>query len=234
LHAHPDFEHRRRERARHRIYHDRPVIVCASMRFAICAAIFVTLVCACGGPASKIPETTPSDAGTDAAPLPTHLVSTLPTDVKGPPPFDLGSKHAKVHAHTDWGACHSAFHPAGDAAKSVDALANACATITKTHVAGPPMTGTQNAMSSQPITYKFHGQAKHCYRLYAVASANVKSLVAVVADMEGAEIAQYHTDDVSPFFAPDESMCFSDESDAQIIVSVGIGDGPYALSLWSE
>jgi hypothetical protein len=58
--------------------------------------------------------------------------------------------------------------------------------------------------------------------------------VAVISDPDGAEIAQYHTDDVSPFIAPDEAMCFADDADAQITVSVGIGDGPYALSVWSE
>lgn len=198
------------------------------------ALLTTLLLVACGGPGSKTPTTTP-DAGADAnAGLPAHVISTLPTDVRNPPPFALGSKHAKRTDHPEWGACHAAFKVAGDPAKAVDALGNACASATKTKAIGAAMTGTQNATSSMPITYKFHGQAKKCYRLYGVASAGVKSLVAVVTDADGAEIAQYHTDDVTPFIAPDEAMCFGDDADAQIAVSVGIGDGPYALSVWSE
>jgi len=195
-------------------------------------SVLVLLVLAgCGGPSSKVPVVaTGTDAGTDAA-LPMHLVSTLPTDVKMPPPFNLGSKHASVKPHTDWAACHQGFHPAGDTAKAVDALATGCAGVTQMRPVGSAMTGTQNAVSSQPMTYKFHGQAKHCYRLYGVASSSVKSLVAVVADSDGAEIAEYHTDDVSPVIAPDEAMCFADDADAQVTVSVGIGDGAYALSM---
>ena len=207
------------------------VLPCLAMR----AALFSVFLVACGGPASKTPTTNAGDAGTDAnAGLPAHVISTLPTDVRNPPPFALGSKHAQKKDHPEWAACHAAFKVAGDPAKAVDALGNACGAATKTRAIGAPMTGTQNATSSQPSTYKFHGQAKKCYRLYGVAGAGVKSLVAVVTDADGAEIAQYHTDDVTPFIAPDEAMCFTDEADAQILVSVGIGDGPYALSVWSE
>lgn len=191
------------------------------------------LVCACGGPGSKIPVTT-TDAGAEDAALPQHLVSTLPTDVRNPPPFALGSKHAQVRAHADWTACHASLKTPPDAGKALDALGQACAAVTKMHSAGAPMTGSQNATSSQPIVYKFHGQAKKCYRVYGAAGPNVKSLVAVVADASGASIAEYHTDDVSPLIAPDEALCFTDDSDAQIAVSVGIGEGPYALSVWSE
>jgi hypothetical protein len=70
--------------------------------------------------------------------------------------------------------------------------------------------------------------------VYGVAGSNVKSLVAVVADAEGAEIAEYHTDEVTPYIAPEEALCFTDDSDAQVTVSVGIGDGPYAFSLWND
>lgn len=196
---------------------------------------FLVIAAGCGGPTSKTPTThQPVDAGADAAALPSHLVSTLPTDVRNPPPFNLGSKHAQRKAHPEWSACHADFHPAGDAAKAVDALASACASVTQMHAIGTPMTGTQNALSSQPVVYKLHAQGKHCYRVYGVAGSAVKSLVAVVADDAGAEIAEYHTDDVTPFFAPDEALCFSDDDEAQITVSVGIGDGSYALSVWGN
>ena len=202
------------------------------MRSALFAGL---LLVACGGPGSKTPTTNTSDAGADAnAGLPAHVISTLPTDVRNPPPFALGSKHAQRKDHPEWGACHATFKVAGDPAKAVDALGGACASATKTKSIGAAMTGTQNATASQPVTYKFHGQAKKCYRLYGIAGTGVKSLVAVITDADGAEIAQYHTDDVTPFIAPDEAMCFADDADAQIAVSVGIGDGPYALSVWSE
>jgi hypothetical protein len=213
---------------------DANVVACAAMRALVSLSAVSVLTLACGGPGSKTPVTEPSDAGADVG-LPVHVVSTLPTDVKNPPPFNLGSKHAQTRAHNEWGACHASFHPTGDPGKAVLALATACASATKMHAANaPPMAGTQNAVSSPPITYKFHGSAKHCYRVYVATDSKVKSLVAVVADAEGAEIAEYHTDEVTPVIAPDEALCFSDDSDAQITVSVGIGDGAYAVALWSD
>jgi hypothetical protein len=195
-----------------------------------CLALFLA---ACGGPGSKTPTTATKDAGADAS-GPAHLVSTLPTDVRTPPPFHLGSKHATVVAHPDWSACHADFHATGDPQKAVLALAAACAGVTKMHPIGAAMTGKQNAISSGPNVYPFHAQAKRCYRLYGVAGTGVKSLVAVLTDEAGAEIGEYHTDDVSPYIAPDSAMCFSDDADVKIAVSVGIGDGPYALVLASE
>ena len=204
------------------------------MRCLVYSAVLALGVVACGGPGSSKTPTTTSDGGADDAALPQHLVSTLPTDVRNPPPFALGSKHTQLHAHTEWAACRNGVAANADVAKSVAALGAACAGVTKMHASGAAMTGSQNATSSAPVVYKFHGAAKHCYRLYGAASPAVKSLVAVVADSTGAEIAEYHTDDVSPYIAPDEAMCFVDDADATITVSVGIGDGPYALAMWSE
>jgi hypothetical protein len=189
---------------------------------------------ACGGPGSKPVVPSGSDAGAVDAALPQHLISTLPTDVRNPPPFALGSKVAKVHEHADWNACHASLRPSPDATKALDEISRACAAVTKMHALGAPMTGTQNATTSQPIAYKFHAQANHCYRVYGAAGPSVKSLVAVVTDSIGAEIAEYHTDDVVPFFAPDESLCFSSDNDAIITASVGIGDGAYAIGVWSD
>ena len=196
------------------------------------AIFFGAVLLACGGPGSKTPTQPASDAGIDASPP--HVVTTLPTDVRNPPPFHLESKHVTLREHADWASCHAAFQPTGDPAKAVASLGAACASATKMHAEGAPMTGSQNATSSQPVSYAFHAHAKHCYRLYAVAGNGVKSLVASLSDEAGAAVAEYHTDDVSPFFAPDEAMCFSNDADVKITVSVGIGDGPYALQLWSD
>jgi len=200
------------------------------MRLAgACAVSFLVLAC---GPA-KSPTTTVKDAGAADA-KPAQVVSTLPTDVRSPPPFHLGSKHATVTEHLDWAACHAMFHPSGDPAKAVLALGAACAGATHMHALGAPMTGSQSAISSPPSSYSFHARAGRCYRIYGVAGSGVKSLVAVVSDADGAEIGELHTDDVSPFFAPDSAMCFKDDADVKIAASVGIGDGPYALSVWSD
>lgn len=192
-----------------------------------------TAFLACGGPGATTPHPQAGDAGVEAA-APVHVVSTLPTDVRNPPPFHLESKHVTLREHPEWAACHAAFEPSGNPAKAVAALGAACSAVTKMHAAGAPMTGSQNAMSSPPVTYPFHAQARHCYRLYGVAGKGVKSLVAVLSDEAGMAVAEYHTDDVSPFIAPDEAMCFADDVDGKIAASVGIGDGPYALQLWSE
>ncbi|HEY1959760.1 MAG TPA: hypothetical protein VGH28_29325 [Polyangiaceae bacterium] len=193
-------------------------------------ALVATLL-ACGGPGSKTP-TPPTDAGADATPP--HVVSTLPTDVRNPPPFHLESKHVTLRDHPDWAACHADFHAAADPSKALAALGAACASATKMHAEGAPLTGSQNATSSQPVSYAFHARGHHCYRLYGIAGNGVKSLVAVLSDPAGAAVAEYHSDDVSAFIAPDEAMCFADDVDVKITVSIGIGDGPYALQVWSD
>ncbi len=191
---------------------------------------------ACGGPGSKTPTGTQGDAGAlEAGTSPAQVISTLPKDVRSPPPFHLGSKRASTKTHPEWEGCHKGWRPTGsDAAKAVEALANACAPVSKMHGAAPTITGSQNAVSTTPSSYKFHAQANHCYRVYAVASSNVKSLVAVVTDSDGASIAEYHTDDVTPYIAPDEALCFTADDDAKILVSVGLGDGPYAIAVWQD
>jgi len=215
------------------------VLACRPMRAALIKiglpVTWLVASLACGGPGSKTPQGTQGDAGAiEAGSSPAQVISTLPKDVRSPPPFHLGSKRASVKPHPEWAACHASFHASGDASKAVQALASACAPATKTHVAAAAITGSQNAISAAPVTYKFQAQANHCYRVYGVASAGVKSLVAVVTDSEGAEIAEYHTDDVTPYLAPDEAICFSANDEAQIAVSVGLGDGPYALAVWSD
>ena len=194
------------------------------------------MLTACGGPGSKTPQGTQGDAGAlEAGSSPAQIISTLPKDVRSPPPLNLGSKRAAVKPRPEWEACRAGWHPSGnDAGKAVEALANACAAATKTHGAAPTMTGSQNAVSTTPSTYKFHAQANHCYRVYGVASSSVKNLVAVVTDSDGASIAEYHTDDVTPFIAPNEALCFSTDVDAKITVSVGLGDGPYAIAVWQD
>jgi hypothetical protein len=200
-------------------------------------ALSLAVVClACGGPGSKTPQGAQGDAGAlEAGSSPAQVISTLPKDVRSPPPFHLGSKRAAVKPHPEWAACHVDWHQSGgDPGKAVSALASACAPATKMHSAAPVMTGTQNAISTAPVTYKFHAQANHCYRVYGVAGASVKSLVAVVTDSDGAEMAEYHTDDVAPYIAPDEAICFTADDEAKIAVSVGLGDGPYAIAVWQD
>jgi hypothetical protein len=145
----------------------------------------------------------------------------------------LNSKRVTKKPMPAWAGCGGAAKPVGDAAKSLDALTSACAASSKVRPAGSPILGIGNA-TTPAASSKFHADAGRCYRVYGAASAGVKGFVVTIMDTDGANVAEYHADAVSPFIAPEEALCAEKAEDLTILVAVGAGDGGYAVSIGAE
>lgn len=186
------------------------------------------LAFACGGhePPPKAVTTAVPDAG---PPAPLATSSALP-DAKLPPPLRLNSKRVARKPMPAWGGCEASVKALSDAAKSLDALSSACAASSKVRPAGAPILGSGSATT--PATpSKLHLDAGHCYRVYGAASSAVKGFVVTIMDADGANVAEYHADSVSPFIAPDEALCAEKAEDLTVLIAVGAGDGAYAVSI---
>lgn len=166
------------------------------------------------------------DAG---PPTPLATSSALP-DVKLPPPLRLNSKHVARKPMPAWAGCGASSKSVGDAAKSLDALTAACAVSSKVRPTGAPILGSGSA-TTPAASSKLHLDAGRCYRVYGAAGAGVKSFVVTIMDTDGANVAEYHADAVSPFIAPDEALCAEKAEDLTVLVAVGAGDGAYAVSI---
>ncbi len=144
-----------------------------------------------------------------------------------------GSKKAERRTNDKWSACHSSFKPTGAPEADVVKLGQGCARVTKMHTVGEIMKGTQKA-SDTPQSFKMHADANHCYRVYAESGTGITDLDLIVKDSTNAIVGEDSTDDPDPVLLEDGAVCFSEADDATIVVSVGGGEGSYALQVWSD
>jgi hypothetical protein len=144
-----------------------------------------------------------------------------------------GSKKAERRTNDKWSACHSSFKPTGAPEADVVKLGQSCTAITKMHAVGDVMKGTQKS-SDAAQSYKMHADANHCYRVYAESADGITDLDLIVKDSTGAIVGEDSTDDRDPVLLEDGAVCFSETDDATIVVSVGGGEGAYALQIWSD
>ena len=198
--------------------------VCAA--FAVGSA--VTLA-ACGGntpPASDATSvsSTHSTTATTASPGSTTLV----------PAGSAGSKKAERRTNPAWAPCHSSYAAAtsADLPASADQLAKGCADTTRMHFVDS-FKGTQ-AANNPPQSFKFHADANHCYRAYAVAASGITDLDLLIKDSTGAVAGEDSTDDPTPVTLEDGAVCFKEADDATVMVSIGGGAGAYAGQIWGD
>lgn len=145
-----------------------------------------------------------------------------------------GSKKAdRRTGSADWKSCHAGFKPGSDPAADVVKLAQGCAATTKMRAVGDVLKGSQKA-SDVPQTFKQRFEAKHCYRVYAESAGTITDLDLVIKDGAGAIAAEDSTDDRDPVALEDGAVCFSEADEGTIVVSVGGGQGAYALQVWSD
>jgi hypothetical protein len=98
---------------------------------------------------------------------------------------------------------------------------------------GKPWTGKQSDQE-KPQTFSFDARAHHCYRAYAQATDGIKDLDLVIKDSAEVIVGQDSTDDPSPVVLEDGAVCFSKDDKANVVVSVGMGAGTYAVQLCSD
>jgi len=120
-----------------------------------------------------------------------------------------------------------------DPSRDVEAMAKACAKVTKMTLVGKTLTGKQGDQDP-PQAFPLTAEANHCYRVYAQASEGIKDLDLAIKDGAGAVAGEDSTDDASPVIAPDGAVCFKEADSATIVVSVGLGKGTYAIQVWKD
>jgi hypothetical protein len=193
-------------------------------------------VAACGGgkPAdTRFAGAGKGDGGAATAASSTPFVSNVPM-ADMPPPFRLGSKKADKKVIAGSAACAASFKPqAGDLGAEVQKLAKGCADATKMRAVGGVLTGTQ-AQGAAAQTFKLKAEANHCYRVYGVTAPSVKNIEVLVVDSEGFTAYEARSDEPRLVATDDGAICFKSADDAQLLVSVGAGDGAFALQIWSD
>ena len=193
------------------------------------------LACSCGGARAPTPRppgpATASSAGGAPASSPSaastpFLSSNVPM-APMPPPFQLGSQKAEKKEAP---ACPATWRPASaNLAVEVTSLARACDPSSKMHALGAPITGTQG-QGAPAQRYPLKADANRCYRVFAALAPGIKTAELMVVDSTGAVAIEAHGTD--PHL--DGAVCFRAADAAQVVVSVGAGEGGYALSIWSD
>jgi hypothetical protein len=203
----------------------------------------VAAVVACGRPATpaavvRSPPTANARAEhAPAAPAPTPLPA-LATEatIAAPLPPAPESTSAVVTSRTDpsWASCHRAYKPRGqDLASDVAALAKGCAAATHMKLVGTTLTG-QQAAQDPPQSFPLEAKGGHCYRVYARAAGTIENLDLVVRDSASIAVGQDSTRDPSAVVLEDGELCFRQDDKASVVVSVGMGQGRYALQIWGD
>ena len=98
---------------------------------------------------------------------------------------------------------------------------------------GEPFTGEQSA-AGKPQTFTWKAHRGHCYRVYGVGAPAIKNLDLLVLDSAGAALGQDGTDDGAPVVLDAGAACFTEDDDAALVVSVGDGEGHFAVEVWSD
>jgi len=213
-----------------------------SHRISIAAGAF--LVAACGGaPATPVGVSTASP-GPSASPG--HVVVKAPgaapatpfrSDVPMatmPPPFQFGSKRAEKKVVAGAAACVAPpAGPATDPAAEVARIGRACAAATHMHAVAAPIQG-KGGQGQPAQAFKFKAEAGRCYRIVAATAPTVKNVELLVVDSDGAVADEARSDEPRVAAAADGAICFKSGDDAQAVVSVGAGDGAFALQIWSD
>ena len=215
--------------------------------FTLAAAALVPLAFAlgaCGGgekpaqaPAAPPASSAPSEAASAA---PATSASAAPAPAPGetasaaPPTPSAGSSKVTIKTDPAWAACHRSYKAkARDVSKDVAAMAMGCAGLTKMKLVGKTLTGKQSDQQP-PQSFPLEAKARHCYRVYAQAEDSIKDLDLAIKDSVGALAGEDATDDPSPVVKEDGQVCFNEDDDATVVVSVGMGAGAYAVQIWGD
>ncbi len=204
---------------------------------------FVLALAACGGGKSPPPSIPPAPSANEApVAVPpaasTALASTSAVPIETarvpPPPPNPGSTKVSTKTEPTWATCHQTYRARNkDVAKDVAEMAAACAKVTKMKLVGKTLTGKQSDQDP-PQTFPFQAEANHCYRVYAQATEGIKDLDLAIKDGAGAMAGEDATDDPSPVLLEDGAICFKEADSATVVVSVGMGNGAYALEIWRD
>jgi hypothetical protein len=192
-----------------------------SPALSVLGPLAVVLGVACG--ASK-PRVVASVSPASRVPSAPPEVSTIPT----------ASVKATLRLSSSWSRCHATFSVGPEDVRSeVGRLAGGCAAATAMHRVGEPFGGEQGA-SDRPQTFRWKARAGHCYRTYGVGAPAIKNLDLLVTDSRGVTLGQDGRDERAPVVPDAGIVCFKEDDDAAVVVSVGDGKGAFAVELWED
>jgi hypothetical protein len=97
----------------------------------------------------------------------------------------------------------------------------------------PALNGTQSA-ASRPQTFRWKAEGGHCYRAYGVGGPGIINLDILVADSNGAVLGQDGNDGAAPVVLEGGAICFKQDDEAAVVVSVGDGTGEFAVEVWED
>ncbi len=200
--------------------------------FSILGATLI--VSACGGTEKAKPKTAAPDAGSSDAVIgaaqtfrPASSVAPMP--MPNPPVF--GSKIATTKEAGAWKRA-STTAVTGRVDRDVATLARASSGAPAKKIASH--SGKLDA-SAAPASHPLSVKAGHCYRVYLASKSGAVLTVSII-DSQGRVAIEGRPYSASPFIvAPLEgATCFEKDDTAEISVSLGLGDGDYALEVWSD
>ncbi|MEO8799876.1 MAG: hypothetical protein ABI551_18415 [Polyangiaceae bacterium] len=213
-------------------------------RFSRALTVLSFALIACGGAKPEAKPVTAARPSASSAPAPKPLATAtgfLATDVPMatmPPPFDFGSKKAKIRVYSaaELVKASCAGGAAANASPGMDvgSVVRACAAPTGLKASGALFSGTQKAdavVQKRP----FAAQAGHCYRAYGSAASGVTDFSIFILDSAGATAALGHSSGAPRAAAPSNgSVCFKADDQSQVVVSIGRGAGAFAIQLVSD
>jgi hypothetical protein len=204
-----------------------PIVHVRSVLASFAAPLALVLV-ACGGgtPSPTDPTSTSSTHDTAAASAGGSALLT--------PAGTAGSTKAERRTSASWAPCHQSYKvdTSADLATSVDQMAKGCADTTRMHLVDS-FKGSQGAANA-PQAFHFKADANHCYRAYAVAAPTITDLDLLMKDGTGALAGEDSTDDPTPVVLEDGAVCWKSADDATVVVSIGAGNGAYAVEVWGD
>lgn len=190
--------------------------------------VSVSLVAAfaCGPARAPVPVLGASSASVSASaalPPPSPLPSGLPPALPVPPMGVRGSARAKIEADPGAACTASKAGQGGRPEDEVKKLGAAC----KLHASSAVFAGALG--DGDPAKdFAFKAKGGHCYRVLSAGDAQVRDLVVVVRDRDGA-VAATGPEAAVP---ANGKVCFAADEDLVVQVAVGTGRGSFAVQVW--
>ncbi len=128
-----------------------------------------------------------------------------------------------------WVTCYAHFRPTTTPDRDVNRLALLCGPENGMKMVGTPLTGDA---SDIPVEHLLEAKPGECFRIFAVATAEVLDLAIEVRDPKGVPVASDHNGDRWPILNPDGPFCLLDGGKHTVRVHARQGKGSYALQIW--
>jgi len=143
-----------------------------------------------------------------------------------------GQPHGR-YADPFWTSCYKDFQPTEAPVSDLDRLGFSCGAPRGYSSVAPVHTGSQKA-EDPAERLVFRAKKGRCYRLFAIGDAGVRDLDVAVIARDGRLVAADLSKDPWSVVPPRGPWCADEEGPFAIDISVGEGQGAYALGVWGS